>query len=619
MKNFKKTIIAVMLLTGSAFTTTQSAFANDSVQNEVTNQTEIADLSIISVENGKSTITSPAPGKISTRVFSNFKRSGEFILYNSEYISLYTSPNGAVSGGMAPQVVKSTQRNGQWFLINTYLGQRWVYNDEKLVGLRDVVGKNANLTLQETVYIHTEPFPSFRTDETIAPSTVHVVKQAGSWFLVEYNSRQVWITTDKAKFDGTVESFNTSNIHGVPYKKMIVPTGNVSVRPAYPLKPDFITVHNTANTAVGADADLHGRYLLNQAASNPNAWVSWHFTVDDEQIIQHLPLNESAFHAGDGDGPGNRSSIGIEITENADGNYAKAEENAKKLITYLIDELNIPMDNVKGHINWSGKYCPRVILDTGGWSQFMTELKQVYQSVSTAPPLYRVVTGGMLGEETVKRELEALRTQTGWWVSYESTGLTAPYFQIVTGEYTGEEAARQAMNALQSDTGMWMTYEKTRPAYSIYRIVTGGFKGKENVERALGELVRDTGWWATYEATGEPDTYRIVTGGLGGEAAVKEALTRVTAKGWWATYEERGEPVYYYRIRTGEFLDENAVRQALSHFTNRGWWATYEPSGRVERYFRIVTGGFAGLEAAEQKAQWLRDTRGWWVSTQKVN
>ncbi|MGX6445256.1 S8 family peptidase [Neobacillus sp. K501] len=253
-----------------------------------------------------------------------------------------------------------------------------------------------------------------------------------------------------------------------------------------------------------------------------------------------------------------------------------------------------------------------------GLVQAPTDVQPEVPNTPYAPSIYRVITGGILGESKVKYELDKLQVQAGWWASYESTGQTAPYFQIVTGEYTGEDATVQAMNAVQSSTGMWMTYEKTRPAYSIYRIVTGGFKGKENVERALRELVRDTGWWATYEPTGEPDMYRIVTGGLGGEAAVKESLARVTARGWWATYEEKGELVYYYRIRTGEFLDENAVRQSLSQFTNRGWWATYEPSGRMERYFRIVTGGFAGLEVAEQKAQWLRDTRGWWTNTQLI-
>ncbi|MCH6266535.1 S8 family serine peptidase [Neobacillus citreus] len=239
-------------------------------------------------------------------------------------------------------------------------------------------------------------------------------------------------------------------------------------------------------------------------------------------------------------------------------------------------------------------------------------------SPPTTSSIYRVITGGFLGEANVKQKLETLRTQTGWWATYEPLEQTAPYYRIFTGEFIGEDAVAKAMNDVQLESEMWMTYERTRPAYPTYRIVTGGFKGKENVELALAGLQRDTGWWATYEPTGQLDTYRIVTGGLGGEAQAKEALARVSARGWWATFEEYGEPVYYYRIRTGEFLDENAAKQSLTFFTKRGWWATYTPSGRVERYYCIVTGGFAGLDVAEQKAQWLSDTYGWWVSTQYV-
>ena len=61
------------------------------------------------------------------------------------------------------------------------------------------------------------------------------------------------------------------------------------------------------------------------------------FTVDDKEIYQHLPLNENAWHAGDGaEGTGNRESIAIEIAVNEDGDYNKAVENARKLAAYLM-------------------------------------------------------------------------------------------------------------------------------------------------------------------------------------------------------------------------------------------------------------------------------------------
>ncbi len=38
----------------------------------------------------------------------------------------------------------------------------------------------------------------------------------------------------------------------------------------------------------------------------PDTAISWHFTVDDSVVYQHLPLDENGWHAGDGtNGTGN--------------------------------------------------------------------------------------------------------------------------------------------------------------------------------------------------------------------------------------------------------------------------------------------------------------------------
>ena len=141
-------------------------------------------------------------------------------------------------------------------------------------------------------------------------------------------------------------------------------------RPGYAMNPKYITVHNTANPNKGANAEMHARYLHNGAGGRT---VGWHFTVDDTQFIQHLPTNESGWHAGDGNGAGNRQSIGIEICENSDGDFDKAVENAQRLITKLMGKHGIPLDNVVPHKHWSGKNCPRKLLDS--WDDFIAGIK----------------------------------------------------------------------------------------------------------------------------------------------------------------------------------------------------------------------------------------------------
>ena len=157
----------------------------------------------------------------------------------------------------------------------------------------------------------------------------------------------------------------------------IIPKGNHN-RPGVKIRPRYITVHDTANRAKGADARAHARYLKSGAGGRE---VSWHFTVDDEVIIQHLPLDEMGWHAGSG--TGNRESIGIEICENEDGDRAKAEANAIELIRHLMKELGIPIDRVVPHQHWTGKYCPRNILPR--WDEFLDRVKEGVKKPSKKP------------------------------------------------------------------------------------------------------------------------------------------------------------------------------------------------------------------------------------------
>lgn len=147
-------------------------------------------------------------------------------------------------------------------------------------------------------------------------------------------------------------------------------------------KPMYITIHDTGNKNAGADALAHAKYLKGDAAASRPA--SWHFTVDEKNIVQHLPLNEIAWHAGDGNGPGNTQSIGIEICEHSDGDRAKAESKAAALVAGLLKTYKLPIESVVQHNKWSGKNCPQTIRSRpGGWEDFLQKVKN--NMTSTTP------------------------------------------------------------------------------------------------------------------------------------------------------------------------------------------------------------------------------------------
>lgn len=160
-------------------------------------------------------------------------------------------------------------------------------------------------------------------------------------------------------------------------------------RPGLKMNATSITVHNTGNKNRSANAKMHGRYL--QSTKNN---VSWHFTVDDQNILQHIPVNEIAWHAGCT--KGNRTSIGIEICMFNGIDTEKAEAKAIELIGHLMKMYDIK--DVKKHQDWTGKYCPQVLLQEERWEEFylacqksLAEKENIIQNNVThwAEPYYK--------------------------------------------------------------------------------------------------------------------------------------------------------------------------------------------------------------------------------------
>ncbi|MEV2911534.1 N-acetylmuramoyl-L-alanine amidase, partial [Paenibacillus larvae] len=127
-----------------------------------------------------------------------------------------------------------------------------------------------------------------------------------------------------------------------------------------------------------APAENEIRYMI----GNSNE-VSFHVAVDDKEAVQGIPFDRNAWHCGDGDGngTGNRGSIGVEICYSKSGGsrYYKAEDNAAIVIAQLMKQFCIPIGNVVPHQHWSRKYCPHRMLDEGRVPSFIERIKQAHE------------------------------------------------------------------------------------------------------------------------------------------------------------------------------------------------------------------------------------------------
>lgn len=177
------------------------------------------------------------------------------------------------------------------------------------------------------------------------------------------------------------------------------------------MKPRWITIHNAWSRA---NAERLHQYVKGKGAESRPA--SWHFSVDEEDIFQALPLSESGWHAGDNLGPGNTETIGIEICDYAmqlnppdPELFWAAVDNTAKLCAWLIENEHslVPFpDCLKQHHNWSGKNCPHFIrAEPGGWEKFIALVGHYLGK----KPGYRVIVGSNTDYWTSKARLEKVK------------------------------------------------------------------------------------------------------------------------------------------------------------------------------------------------------------------
>lgn len=150
--------------------------------------------------------------------------------------------------------------------------------------------------------------------------------------------------------------------------KKLVPESKYGIKCPYSMTPTRIVVHNTANDATARNEIAY--------MTNNNYETSFHYAVDDKEIVQGLPLDRNGWHSSDGNGKGNREGIAIEIcySKSVGDRFIKAEENAVDLIVYLLKKYNWGIDRVTKHQDYCGKYCPHRTLDMG-WNRFINMIK----------------------------------------------------------------------------------------------------------------------------------------------------------------------------------------------------------------------------------------------------
>ena len=144
--------------------------------------------------------------------------------------------------------------------------------------------------------------------------------------------------------------------------QMLVPASKYGIKSPYAMTPQGIVFHNTWNDA-SALAEIS--YMI----GNGNQ-ISYHVAIDDINIVQGIPFNRNAWHAGAT--YANRNMIAIEgcYSRSGGSRFNKAEIESAKYIATLCKQYGWGIDRVQTHQQQNGKYCPHRTLDMG-WQRFL--------------------------------------------------------------------------------------------------------------------------------------------------------------------------------------------------------------------------------------------------------
>lgn len=163
----------------------------------------------------------------------------------------------------------------------------------------------------------------------------------------------------------------------VQFRTILTPVGNN--RPGNRITVTGTTQHETGNTRRGTGSLMHSQWQDSGTPGHPDGYVGVHFYVDDDLIVQKIPVNEDSIHSGDWR---NDAHISVERCVNSDQTpFAQSEANAAALQAALLKYVvkNTALNAMYPHRRPGTGSCP---VNIGAhWSQFEQRVDQLIREL----------------------------------------------------------------------------------------------------------------------------------------------------------------------------------------------------------------------------------------------
>lgn len=275
----------------------------------------------------------------------------------------------------------------------------------------------------------------------------------------------------------------------------------------YKMEPKFVVIHNTANDAPAENEIAYMRRNDNE--------VSFHYAVDDKEVVQGILEDRNAWHAGDGSkGEGNRYGIAIEICYSKSGGekFEKAEKNAAELAAEIMKHYGWGIDRLKKHQDFDDKNCPHRTLDLG-WDRFVDMVKDFLDGKEPEAPVDELneVKTDMFLNKNVKGQIIdiGLKVDHGeiWYQVHELGGRWLPqvsgfdpndFANGYAGNHTPIDAIRVYYNSPKGEPYKQARYavqtEKSGTRWLPEQVDDYTTKGMDGYAGNLGEAITGFKW-----------------------------------------------------------------------------------------------------------------------------
>lgn len=131
-------------------------------------------------------------------------------IHLTERATLYAEPNlqATTFGSINEQKVNTIQKSGDFYLIHTYLGPKWIKPTNPIIG--DLIASGKEMILDKRIDLHTIPFEGYKTGGTVSPQTVSVVEHWGttSWYKIKTWEGHRWIRVENPVFVDPIITYN---------------------------------------------------------------------------------------------------------------------------------------------------------------------------------------------------------------------------------------------------------------------------------------------------------------------------------------------------------------------------------------------------------------------------